>query len=161
MARHRRSAAPEEDKPELSISPLIDVCFLLLIYFLVTTTIKQKERDNNMMLPSAAPSETPPPIDPFFIKINSQGHIYANVGPAEELLDREAVGKERNLPLLNQRLDVYAMAANQGNSKPLVQIFVEGEAEHQRVVDVMNLLAKFQIDSVTFTDLLAQDTEGQ
>ena len=36
MARHRRAEAPEEDKPELSISPLIDVCFLLLIYFLVT-----------------------------------------------------------------------------------------------------------------------------
>ena len=46
MARHRRATALEEDKPELSISPLIDICFLLLIYFLVTTTIKQKERDN-------------------------------------------------------------------------------------------------------------------
>ena len=38
MARHRRATALEEDKPELSISPLIDICFLLLIYFLVTTT---------------------------------------------------------------------------------------------------------------------------
>ena len=43
MARHRRVTNLEEDKPELSISPLIDICFLLLIYFLVTTTIKQKE----------------------------------------------------------------------------------------------------------------------
>ena len=56
MARHRRVTNLEEDKPELSISPLIDICFLLLIYFLVTTTIKQKERDNSLALPSAAPS---------------------------------------------------------------------------------------------------------
>ena len=33
MARHRRVTNLEEDKPELSISPLIDICFLLLIYF--------------------------------------------------------------------------------------------------------------------------------
>ena len=80
MARHRRVTNLEEDKPKLSIAPLIDVCFLLLIYFLVTTTIKQKERDNSMALPSAAPSEAQPDIQPFFIKISNEGHIYANVG---------------------------------------------------------------------------------
>ena len=28
---------------------------------------------------------------------------------------------------------------------------------HQRVVDVLNLLAKYEINTVTFTDLLAED----
>ena len=91
MARHRRVTNLEEDKPELSISPLIDICFLLLIYFLVTTTIKQKERDNSMALPSAAPSEAQPDIQPFFIKVSSDGHIFANVGAAQELLDTEVL----------------------------------------------------------------------
>tara|TARA_B100000809_G_C15118548_1_gene523379 strand:+ start:738 stop:1223 length:486 start_codon:yes stop_codon:yes gene_type:complete len=157
MARHRRVQAPEEDKPMLSISPLIDICFLLLIYFLVTTTIKQKERDNNMMLPSAAPTDTQPDIQPLFIKVNEQGHIYANVGAAQELLDRDVVGKERMLPMLDQRLDTYAASARLGNDQPLVQIYVEGKAMHQRVVDVLNLLAKYEINTVTFTDLLAED----
>jgi biopolymer transport protein ExbD len=157
MARHRRVQNLEEDKPELSISPLIDVCFLLLIYFLVTTTIKQKERDNNMMLPSAAPSEAQPEIQPFFIRINAEGQIYANVGAAEEMLDREAVGPKRELPILDQRVDIYSQSAKAGNDQPLVQIYVEGEAEHQSVMDVLNVLAKYEITTVTFTDLLTQD----
>lgn len=160
MARHRRAQPPEEDKPELSISPLIDICFLLLIYFLVTTTIKQKERDNNMALPSAAPSDAQPDIQPFFIKVNEQGHIYANVGAAQELLDREVSGSDRNLPMLNSRLDTYAASARLGNDQPLVQIYVEGKAMHQRVVDVLNLLAKFEIKTVTFTDLLSEDQQN-
>jgi hypothetical protein len=28
---------------------------------------------------------------------------------------------------------------------------------HQRVVDVLNLLAKYEINTVTFTDLLTED----
>ena len=161
MARHRRVTNLEEDKPELSISPLIDICFLLLIYFLVTTTIKQKERDNSMALPSAAPSEAQPDIQPFFIKVSSDGHIFANVGAAQELLDREVEGVERTLPMLDERLAIYATAANAGNSKPLVQIYVEAEAEQQRVSDVLNHLAKHKIDTVTFTDLVAQDEQNK
>ena len=159
MARHRRVTPPEEDKPELSISPLIDVCFLLLIYFLVTTTIKQKERDNSMALPSAAPSEAQPDIQPFFIKISNEGHIYANVGAAQELLDTEAQGTERTLPLLDQRLKIYAAAAKTGKSKPLVQVYVEAEAEQQVVSDVLNHLAKHDVSTVTFTDLVVQDEQ--
>ena len=159
MARHRRATALDEDKPELSISPLIDICFLLLLYFLVTTTIKQKERDNSMALPSAAPSEAQPDIQPFFIKVSNDGHIYANVGAAQELLDTEAQGTERILPVLDQRLEIYAAAAKAGNNKPLVQIYVEGEAEQQVVSDVLNHLAKHDISTVTFTDLVAQDEQ--
>ena len=160
MARHRRAEPLEEDKPELSISPLIDVCFLLLIYFLVTTTIKAKEMDTTMQLPSAAPSDTQPEIQPMFIKIDENGHIYANTGSAQEVLDTDTSNTDaaRRLPLLSQRIDLYNQAAKSGNSQPLVQLFVEGNAKHQRVVDVLNVLAKFKIDKVTFTDLI--DKEG-
>ena len=92
MARHKRGDILEEDEPELNISSLIDICFLLLIYFLVTTTIKKKERDLEMALPSAAPSDEQPDIQPMFIKIDVNGSIYVNSGPAQEILDR-AYGK--------------------------------------------------------------------
>lgn len=156
MARHRRAEPPDEDKPELSISPLIDVCFLLLIYFLVTTTIKAKEKDTTMQLPSAAPSDVQPEIQPMFIKIDENGYIYANTGSAQEVLDTDQ--SNHDLPLLAQRIDLYNQAAKSGNSQPLVQLFVEGNAKHQRVVDVLNVLARYKIDKVTFTDLI--DKEG-
>ena len=69
------------------------------------------------------------------------------------------MGPKRELPLLSERMALYAQAAKSGNDKPLVQIYVEGEAEHQRVMDVLNVLAGFQIDSVTFTDLIEQDKQ--
>ena len=152
MARHQRGEPLEDDEPELNISSLIDICFLLLIYFLVTTTIKKKERDLQMALPSALPSDAQPEIQPMFIKIDVNGTIYMNPGPAQEILDTDASSRE--LPMLSQRLETYASAASATDSQPLVQLFVEGDAKNQRVVDVLNTLAMHNIAKVTFTDLI-------
>ncbi|MEO0448487.1 MAG: biopolymer transporter ExbD, partial [Verrucomicrobiota bacterium] len=35
----------QQEEPELDMSPLIDVGFLLLIYFLVATTLAKEEAD--------------------------------------------------------------------------------------------------------------------
>ena len=48
MARHKKSIVQDEGNPELDISSLIDVCFLLLIYFIVTSTITPREQDLGM-----------------------------------------------------------------------------------------------------------------
>ena len=155
MARHQRAEALDEDEPELNISSLIDICFLLLIYFLVTTTLKKKELDLQMALPSAAPSDVQPDIQPMFIKIDANGTIYVNSGPAQEILDTNAGSRE--LPQLATRLEMYASATHAADQQPLVQLYVEGDAKQQRVVDVLNALAKEKIAKVTFTDLI--DTE--
>ena len=152
MARHQRAEALDEDEPELNISSLIDICFLLLIYFLVTTTIKKKERDLDMALPSAAPSDTQPDIQPMFIKIDINGSIYLNTGPAQEILDTDT--SSRKVPQLSQRLEMYASAARTADSQPLVQLYVEGDAKQHRVVDVLNALAHQAVEKVTFTDLI-------
>jgi biopolymer transport protein ExbD len=157
MARHRRAEAFEEDEPELNISSLIDICFLLLIYFLVTTTIKKKEQDLQLALPSSAPSPDQTEIQPMFIKIDKSGAIFVNTGPAQEVLDTD-VGVQ-GVPMLSQRLKQYAEGARSTKLQPLVQLYVDGDAKHQRVVDVLNALAKNQIDKVTFTDLLDAETE--
>lgn len=152
MARHRRAEPLEDDEPDLNISSLIDICFLLLIYFLVTTTIKKKEQDLQLALPSSAPSSEQPEIQPMFIRIDRSGSIYLNSGPAQEVLDTD--GGSRDVPMLEQRLSTYAQMARSTKQQPIVQLYVEGDAKHQRVVDVLNALAKNQIDKVTFTDLI-------
>ena len=155
MARHTRAEPFDPDEPELNIASLIDIVFLLLIYFLVTTTIKKKETDLQLALPSTAPSDVQPDIQPMFIKIDANGAIYVNTGPAQEILDTDT--SSRALPLLSQRLGQYATAAQAVDSQPLVQLYVEGDAEHQRVVDVLDALAANEIDKVTFTDLIDAD----
>ncbi|SHI73841.1 biopolymer transport protein ExbD [Rubritalea squalenifaciens DSM 18772] len=149
MSRRKQGPAFEEDEPELDISSLIDVCFLLLIYFLVTTTIQPREADLPMTLPSANPSDTPPDIQPMLIQVDDSGGIIVN---KEERLDQGAVGKQRELPKLSNRLQLYKELASGAGTEPLVQISVSGEAPQSSVIDVINCLVGLQIDKVTFTD---------
>ena len=152
MARRYRAEEFDKDEPELNISSLIDICFLLLIYFLVTSTLQPSETDLNMQLPAAAPTEEQPPIDPMFIRIDPSGAILVGTGQAQQTLDTDP--EVRALPLLSQQLKMYANAAVAADSQPLVQVYADGEAEQQRVVDVLNALAGANINKVTFTDLL-------
>lgn len=152
MARQKKGEALDEDEPELNISSLIDICFLLLIYFLVTTTIVRSETDTNMQLPAAAPSDDIPEIKPLFIRVDGEGIISLGAGQAQERLDDDP--NSRSLPLLTERLDEYATGARAAGQDPLVQVYVDGEAEHQRAIDVINALRSKGITKVTFTDLV-------
>lgn len=153
MARHRKYQADEEANPALDISSLIDVCFLLLIYFLVATTIQKKETDVPLALPAAARSDADmPDIDPLFIKIDANGAIYTGAGSSQQMLDTDSTVRE--VPQLSQQLQLYVAGASSGGKKPLVQLWVDGGANQQRVIDVLNALVGAGISSVTFTDLV-------
>lgn len=153
MARHRKYEAPEDEQPALEISSLIDVCFLLLIYFLVTSTINPRETDLGMALPTSIPDPNLQPIiDPLFIRIDSNGLISTGIGSQMQPLDSDPAVRE--VPQLRAQLDLYASGALAANQTPLVQVYAEGEASHQRVIDVLNALAAVNISSVTFTDLV-------
>lgn len=153
MSRRKQGVAYEEDEPELDISSLIDVCFLLLIYFLVTTTIQPREADLPLNLPSAAPSDTPPDIEPMLIAVDNSGAIVVN---KTEPLDLTAQGRERVLPQLVTRLQVYKDLAVASGAEALVQISVSDDAPQQSVIDVLNCLASLEINKATFTDLTPQ-----
>ncbi len=152
MARHKRSRREPEPDPELDISSLIDVCFLLLIYFIVTSTITPRETDLSMALPASTPSSEQPKIEPMFIRVEGTGAIYSGTGTSQQPLDSDPT--VRNLPLLVSQLDLYSAAARSAGSNPLVQIYVDPGATQQRVIDVLNALAGANITSVTFTDLI-------
>jgi biopolymer transport protein ExbD len=152
MARHKKFQVSMDATPELDISSLIDVCFLLLIYFLVTSTITPRETDLGMSLPAANPSNEQPKIEPMFIRVDAAGVIYTGVGAGQQQLDQDA--SSRDVPLLDSQLDLYSAAARSAGSNPLVQVFVDPGATQQRVIDVLNSLAGAGISSVTFTDLV-------
>lgn len=152
MARHKRDEALEEDQPKLDISSLIDATFLLLIYFLVTTTIQPREQDVPMTLPAAAPSDTPPEIEPKLIKIDANGAIFVGAGAAQIPMDTNT--DARDVPMLFADLKAYADLAKSTSQVPLVQIYVDGGAQQQRVIDVLNALTGVGISKVTFTDLV-------
>lgn len=154
MSRKKKSVELEDDEPTLDISSLIDVCFLLLIYFIVTTTIAPREQDLNMALPSSGSSGIPLDVSPMFIKVEQSGKISINPGPAAETVESDP--NSRLLPELTSRLISYVASADAAGQEPVVQIHADGQAEQQRVIDVLNSLTGVGIKSVTFTDLVDQ-----
>ena len=151
MARRYRHEAFEDDEPELNISSLIDVCFLLLIYFLVTTTLQKRETDLNLRLPGEPDTTDQVPIDPMFIRIDAAGAVYSGYGSHEMLLDTDS--ESHDLPMLARQIETYASAAQASDTQPLVQIMTDDETNQQRVVDVLNPPAGKNISQITFTDL--------
>ena len=143
----------DDDEPTLDISSLIDICFLLLIYFLVTTTIVRSETDTNMQLPAAAPSEDIPEIKPMFIRVDSERCDFHQLWSCPRTLSTEDPNS-RKLPMLAERLGTYADGARAAGQEPLVQVYVDGDAQHQRAIDVIDTLRSKDITKVTFTDLV-------
>jgi biopolymer transport protein ExbD len=138
-----RGISPETD-PELDMSSMIDVSFLLLIYFIVTSTLDPKEADLGLTLPGRPGiSDLPMEMDPLPIQINHQGHVSI----LHEVLDTDPHNRE--LPKLLDRLVTYVSSAKLTNSPPLVTIETDDATKNQRFVDVLNALAQVQIEKIT------------
>ncbi len=63
----------------LSMTPLIDIVFLLLIFFLVATRFSEEERELDVMLPDAseAQPQTKKPRE-LFVNIEKDGRYYVS-----------------------------------------------------------------------------------
>lgn len=146
MKRRRRSPFAHHDEPELNISPLIDVAFLLLIYFLVTTTLMKDEADLSMVLPGVSQVESQPvPVDQMRIEIDPTGVILVNREPVDTDINDHRVLN------LTDRLTRYAAAAKIAQSEALVVIKADERVPEQRFIDVLNACSKADIKHVSIS----------
>jgi biopolymer transport protein ExbD len=90
---------------QVSMTPMIDVVFLLLIFFMVTTTFN-RETELQIQLPEAEGKERAEEKS-LEIVIDSQGRYRVNKNPvADQKLEtlkkamRAAAGQSKNLPLI-------------------------------------------------------------
>lgn len=146
MPRRSRSASPfaQREDPEMNISSLIDVAFLLLIYFIVTTTLQKSEADLEMALPGVDKVESEAvQIDQMMIRIESDGGIFVN----DEIVDPP--GNGFTAPGVSDRLDRYANSCRLAQSEALVIVNCHPDAFQQRFVDVLNACAKAKITNIT------------
>ncbi len=150
MARHKKMEIEEQEDPALDISSLIDVCFLLLIYFIVATSLV-REQKLDMNMPGGASEGPKPELDPAFIKVDTAGVVYWGMPPAQMALETDP--EKHDLNTLYEKLDDLRITAEGMNQKPIVQLYVEGGAHNQRVVDVINALAKAKIKTVGLSDV--------
>lgn len=113
------------DEPEINLTPLIDVVFLMLIFFMVSTTFL-KESDLDIALPEASQQPTREDTEPIRITINPEGRFFVN---GNELVNTKIGTVERAL--------AEALGERSAETIPVV-IRADGETHHERVVTAMD-----------------------
>lgn len=132
------------------IAPMIDVVFVIMLFFMVMAGAVKVEHELKTTLPGNAETskETEMP-DEVTIGISETGEITLNedpVGaPQDKLLDN----------LFNQ-MKQMGQAAEQSKTKLLITVQAEEAARYERVINVLDCLAKANISNVTFA---VSDTE--
>jgi biopolymer transport protein ExbD len=114
----------------LSLTPLIDVVFLLLIFFLVATRFEQEERELDLSLPqarNARPLVTK--TEELFVNVTDEGKFFLG----GRLLDRDAL----------QRVLTHAWMQNPGKQRVVIRADRESRTKH--VVAVMNMCNRANI----------------
>lgn len=134
------------------IAPMIDVVFVIMLFFMVMAGAVKVEMVLNTTLPGVAmPTATEVELpDEIIILITEDGIVSMN----EEEFDSEFPTTNPNykkLPALTANLMRLKKDADDRNSKVLVTLQTEEQAKYDRIIDVMNALAKAQIENVTFS----------
>lgn len=137
--RHAIRLAAREDIPE--------VVFVSLVLEQLQKQIQPKavDKDFELELPAARPQDRQPAVVPFMIRIDKEETLFTSAGEKREQLDEAGT-----IHLLDARLALYTAAARVGKFEPVVEIVVDGEAGQERVVEVLNALARHAINRVTF-----------
>ncbi|MBN1865641.1 MAG: biopolymer transporter ExbD [Victivallales bacterium] len=135
---------PQMDEPELDVTSLIDLVFLLLVFFMVTCSLVKSEGDLGIQLPGMlASAESVDMPDEQIVEIKENGRVYLN--------DREFDSFDSvDLPMLVATLQRYKAASDASKNKALITINAEDNSRHQRVIDVMNACAAAGISDITF-----------
>ncbi|MEM6471836.1 MAG: biopolymer transporter ExbD [Planctomycetota bacterium] len=120
----------------LSLTPLIDVVFLLLIFFLVTSEFEEEERRLDIVLPTAT-SAVPMIGKPreIVIDIDSEGVVYLR-------------GQETSIEDLEQQLKA-SVASNPTNQSAVIR--ADRQATFQPVVNVMDVCNRSGIADYSVT----------
>lgn len=122
------------ERIDLSLTPMIDVVFLLLIFFMVTTTF-DREAALKIELPEAK-GEQAEESKHLEVVVDSQGHYY---------IDRHE--------LVNTRIETLKKAMSEAlekGAKPVVVISADKQSPHQSVIRVLDAARQLGLNHVSF-----------
>jgi biopolymer transport protein ExbD len=114
----------KRENPDVNLTPLIDVVFLLLIFFMVSTSF-DRHSDISVNLPQADTEKTEATEDTVIdVTIDSNGQFYVN-----------------SKQLINAQVDTLKRAITEaagGNSDMPLVISADAQTPHQAVVTAMD-----------------------
>ena len=140
--RHAISSTMNPSLPELDVSPLIDVSFLLLIFFLVTSSLRKEEADLTTAFPTG--ETTPTAVEPLTVEIGAKasGEVTFNGNIMETSLSNH------RLPRLVSELKASKRLAKASETPIMARIDIADDASQQRFADVLNALTAAEIENI-------------
>ncbi len=120
-----RAAAQEE--PEISLTSLIDVVFILIVFFVVTTRFDPRAA-LELELPTAEAPTRAEPVPPLELLIDAEGRYHLD---GKEVLGRDALALRRGL-------EPYA---GRDDGRPVV-LRADARSPHQSVVTALDALGQ-------------------
>ena len=123
------------DEPEVNLTPLIDVVFILLIFFMVSTTF-QRESEIRIELPEASADQVEEKTEPLEILIDEQGHYFVG---GEQVVNTELDTLKRAIrKFLGQRKEAPVVIRGDRNA-PYEAIIRAMDATSQLGLEQMSL----------------------
>ncbi|MEY2821801.1 MAG: ExbD/TolR family protein [Opitutales bacterium] len=138
--------APKEAPADagFQIAPMIDVVFVIMLFFMVMAGAVKVEHELKTTLPGNAETaqETELP-DEVTIGISETGEVTLNEDPLGAPQDKVLEG-------LYSQMVQMRKAAEQAKTKMLITVQAEEAARYERVMNVLDVLARAEITNVTF-----------
>ncbi|MCW8963528.1 MAG: biopolymer transporter ExbD [Gammaproteobacteria bacterium] len=131
-----------QEEPDVNLTPLIDVVFLMLIFFMVSTTF-QKESIVKVDLPKASAEEEAPKEEVVEVTVNAAGEYFIN---RARVLNRDP--KTLKAAIIKH--------AGSNNERPFI-IRADAMAPHQAVVTVMDVAGQLGFSRLSIPTERQQD----
>lgn len=136
--KFKRSSLPEA---EVSLTPLIDVVFLLLIFFVLTTRLPEQQLELN--LPSLTNSS------------NATNQAISEQRVINIFADK-TISLDNSLLADLDQLKQQLQAAQEQTADAAIILRADAKVEHQQLVAVLEILQELQLHQVELSVLPAQ-----
>ncbi|KAF3977121.1 MAG: biopolymer transporter ExbD [Methylococcales symbiont of Iophon sp. n. MRB-2018] len=125
---------------EITLTPMIDVVFLLLIFFMVTTTFNQ-QTELKINLPEAKGTQAETAEKMIVLTINAEGSYFisGDDGPPHPLINQKKATLMRAL----------IQIAGESRKIPFI-ISADGKTPHQAVITVLDVASNLGFSRITF-----------
>ena len=124
----------DTDEPEVNLTPLIDVVFLLLIFFMVSTTFEHQSRIK-IDLPEASAAPTSMDDDTLEIIIDAQGRYF--------------IGDQQVVNTTPETLKTAISKALGEREVPTVIIRADANTPHQSVVTALDVTSQLGLTRIS------------
>ncbi len=129
--------------PEVNLTPLIDVVFLLLIFFMVSTTFT-KESEITVDLPEASAAPVDAAVAPIDLTIDVKGRFYIN---QQKVVNRQLSTLKKAIVL-----------AVDGRKDVALTISADANTPHQAVITAMDAARQLGIVKLSIATKKSNDT---